>query len=785
MANNNQSRVARHQNGAKKPKKRHPIRRIFLWLLALFVVVLVAGGGLFTYYAMSAPKVTQAQLSSQSSSVIYDSSGNKIRTLGLENRSYAAGNEIPQTLKDAIVSTEDRRFYSNFGIDPVRILGAAYSNFTGNSGLQGGSTLTQQLVKLAVFSTKKSDQTLRRKAQEAWLAIKVDRSYSKNQILEFYVNKVPLANGVYGMGTAAHYYYNKSLKELDLAQLALIAGMPQAPNTYDPYTNPAAAKARRDLVLQAMVTNKKITSQQAKQAAAVPITEGLVDQQKQTNTETDNVTDAYISQVVAEVKKKTGLNPYTDGLKIHTNLNMKVQKRLYDIVNTDNYVSFPDDLLQTGVTMTDVKTGKVTAMIGGRKTGNVQFGLNRAVQTSRSSGSTIKPLLDYGPAIEYLNYSTYQQMEDTKYTYAGTSTQLYDWDFEYMGRISLRTALAQSRNVPAVRTLDKVGLTKATQFINGLGITFAKPLELQNGIGADVSSLQEAAGYAAFANGGTYYKPYLINKVEKPDGTSETFDPQGKRAMKSATAYMITDVLKDVISSGTGTSAQISGLHQAGKTGTTNYSDDELNNSTSISSSMAKDSWFTGYSKDYAISVWTGYDQPQQHGLTSTEQQVAANIYRELMQYANTETNASGGNWTKPSSVVAANILKGSNPAQLAASGASSSQVTRELFVRGTQPTTVASSTTSSRRKTSTSSSSISSSSSSLASSSFSSAVSSASSSAIEQSSSQVSQSSSSAASQSTNNGQSNANTTTTDPNANQNTTNSSNTQTPSSNTGS
>ncbi|MFD0897233.1 PBP1A family penicillin-binding protein [Loigolactobacillus binensis] len=743
MANNNQSRVARHKSVAKKPKKRHPIRRIFLWLLALFVVFLIAGAGLFTYYAMSAPKITQAQLSSQSSSVIYDSAGTKIRTLGVENRSYASGSEVPQTLKDAIISTEDRRFYSNFGIDPVRILGAAYANMTGSSGLQGGSTLTQQLVKLAVFSTKQSDQTLKRKAQEAWLAIKVDRSYSKNQILEFYINKVPLANGVYGMGTAAQYYYNKSLKQLDLAQLALIAGMPQAPNTYDPYVNPSAAKARRNIVLQSMVANKKISSQQAKTAEAVPITEGLVDQKKQTNTATDNVTDAYVSQVVAEVKKKTGLNPYTDGLKIYTNLNLKAQQRLYDIVNTDNYVSFPDNLLQTGVTMTDVKTGKVTAMIGGRKTGNVQFGLNRAVQTTRSSGSTIKPMLDYGPAIEYLNYSTYQQMQDTAYTYAGTSTQLYDWDFKYLGQISLRTALAQSRNVPAVRTLDKVGIPKATKFIKGLGVSFSKTLELQNAIGADVSSLQEAAGYAAFANGGTYYKPYLVSKIDKPDGTSETFDPQGKRAMKSSTAYMITDVLKDVISSGTGTNAQISGLHQAGKTGTTDYSSAELNNNTAISSSLSKDSWFTGYSKNYAISVWTGYDQPQQHGLTATEQQIASSIYRELMQYTNSETNASNKNWTKPSSVVAANILKGSNPAQLAASGASSSQVTRELFVRGTQPTTTASSTGSSKKTSSKSTSSVSSSSSSLASSSFSSTVSSASSSAIE-SSSQPTESSSS-----------------------------------------
>lgn len=696
---NKQTRVARHKAATKRPKKNRPIRRIFLWLIGIFVALLLAGGGLFTYYVMSAPKITQAQLASKSSSVIYDSTGDKIRTLGQENRRYASGNSIPQTLKDAIVSTEDRRFYSNFGIDPVRILGAAFSNVSGRTGLQGGSTLTQQLVKLAVFSTKQSDQTLKRKAQEAWLAIKVDRAYSKDQILEFYLNKVYLANGVYGMGTAAHYYYGKPLKQLSLAQLALIAGMPQAPNTYDPYVNPKAATSRRNLVLQAMVDNKKISSEQAQTAKAEPVTEGLVDQhQQKNNSDTDSVTDAYVSQVVAEVKKKTGLNPYTDGLKIHTNLNMKIQRRLYDIVNTNNYVNFPDNLLQTGVTMTDTKTGKVLAMIGGRKTGDVQFGLNRAVQTSRSNGSTIKPLLDYAPAIEYLNYSTYQQLDDTKYVYAGTSTQLYDWDFKYMGRISLRTALAQSRNVPAVRTLDKVGIDRATKFVKGLGITFPRPLELQNAIGADISSLDEAAAYAAFGNGGTYNKPYLINKIDKPDGTTESFESQGARAMNASTAYMITDVLKDTISKGTGTNAQISGLHQAGKTGTTNYSTEELENSQSISSNMAKDSWFSGYTPHYSISVWTGYDQPQKHGLTSSEQQIAGSIYRELMQYATTATNVSNKNWHKPSSVVAANILKGSNPAELAGSGASSNQVTRELFVRGYQPTKIASGTASSRQ---------------------------------------------------------------------------------------
>lgn len=697
MASNNQnSRVARNRDN-QPPKGHHPIRRVIGILLAVFIALLVLGGGLFTYYAMSAPKVTTAKLSSQAASIIYDSQGTEIKTLGLENRTSVTESQIPQQLKDAVVSIEDRRFYTNIGIDPVRIVGALFANVRGSSGLQGGSTLTQQLIKLSVFSTKASDQTIKRKAQEAWLALKVDRTYSKEQILEFYMNKVYLSNGVYGMGTAAKYYYGKSLNQLSLPQLALIAGMPQAPSSYDPYVNPSAAKERRDTVLQAMVTNKKISASQAQQAEATPITTGLKKQTTNSTNTNDPTIDAYVSQVISEVKKKTGLNPYTAGLKIYTNLNLKLQKRLYDIVNTNNYVSFPDNTMQTGVTMTNVNNGKVMAMIGGRKS-NVQLGLNRAVQTTRSNGSTMKPMLDYGPAIEYLNYSTYHQMNDSAYTYPGTNVQLNDWDFKYLGKISMRTALAQSRNIPAVKTLNKVGISRATQFVNGLGISFDKTLTLSNAIGADVSSLQEAAAYSAFANGGTYYQPYVIHKVTKPDGTSINYNASGKRAMKKSTAYMITDMLKDVIKTGTGTQAAISGLYQAGKTGTTNYSDDELSNNSNINSNESKDSWFTGYTRNYAISVWTGYDQPEKNGLDANDQRIAGLIYQSLMSYAYQTTNANNLNWTKPSSVVAENILKGSSPAKIAASGSS---YTRELFIRGTQPTTVASSTKHSSSKTS------------------------------------------------------------------------------------
>lgn len=343
---------------------------------------------------------------------------------------------------------------------------------------------------------------------------------------------------------------------------------------------------------------------------------------------------------------------------------MSAQKRLYDIVNTDDYVSFPDDAFQTGVTMTDPDNGQVLAQIGGRKTGDVRLAYNRAAQNTRSNGSTMKPLMDYGPAIEYLNYSTYEQMTDEPYKYPGTTISLYDWDKKYQGRISMRTALEQSRNIPAVKTLSAVGMTNAVKFLKGLGIDLpASEQYLSSAIGASVNTVEEAGAYGAFANGGTYYKPYYVNKVVSADGNTQTFNSQGTRAMKSSTAYMITDMLKGVLTKGTGTSAAISGLYQAGKTGTTDYSDEELKQNPALNATgIAKDAWFTGYTRNRVISVWTGYDKPTSHGISYAEQTVSQKIYKALMSY--TSQNLDNKDWTKPDTVESYNILKAAIPAQ-------------------------------------------------------------------------------------------------------------------------
>ncbi|WP_262314659.1 transglycosylase domain-containing protein [Lacticaseibacillus parakribbianus] len=686
MANQAPSRMAkRRQKPAKKAKKRGGRWLRFFKFAALAVVVALAAGiGLFAYYAKDAPAITKTELMSGGGSTLYASNNKALTHLGVENRVYATADKIPQRLKDAVVSIEDRRFYKEkFGVDPIRIAGAAFANLkakvTGNTaGLQGGSTLTQQLVKLSVFSTKVSDQTLRRKAQEAWLAVKVERSYSKEQILEFYINKVYMNYGQRGMATGAQFYYGKSLSQLDLAQTAFIAGLAQSPSGYDPYVSPARATTRRNAVLDAMLRDNKITQAQAATAKAEAISTGLKKKSEITNTAlVDKVIDAYLTQVIKQVKAKLHVDPYAENLKIYTNLDYNVQKKLYEIVNDGQDVVFPDNKIQTAVTMTNPQTGAVVAQIGGRKTGNVRLAYNRATQNDRSNGSTMKPLMDYAPAIEYLNYSTATMQSDTPYNYPGTNTPLYDIDHKYMGTMTIRRGLELSRNIIAIKTLEAVGLTKSLNFIKGLGITLpANQQVYPSGIGASVTTEQEAAAYGALANGGTYYKPSYVKKVVTPDGDSVTFQNAGTRAMKSSTAYMVTDMLKGVIAKGTGMAAQISGLYQAGKTGTTDYAANELAANAALKGT-AKDSWMVGYTRYRVASVWLGYDKANTAGVTTAMQLIPKEIYKVLMTYAS--SSLPNKDWVKPESVIAKTV-NGS----------------RELYVRGFAPTTPAVSSSSS-----------------------------------------------------------------------------------------
>ena len=632
------------------------VKYLSIGLLSLFIAAFLLGGGVFLYYANKAPELSESKLVATTSSKIYDSKNELIADLGAERRVNAQSSEIPTDLVNAIVSIEDHRFFTHRGLDSIRIAGAFLRNLSSSGGLQGGSTLTQQLIKLTYFSTSTADQTLSRKVQEAWLAIQLERTATKQEILTYYINKVYMSNGNYGMQTAAENYYGKDLKDLSIPQLALLAGMPQAPNQYDPYSHPEEALERRNLVLSEMQKHGYLTAEQYETAINTPITDGL--QSLRAVNSYPQYMDNYLKEVIDQVEQETGYNLLTTGMEVYTNVDQEVQKRLWDVYNTDEYVDYPDDDLQAASTIVDVTNGKVIAQLGSRhQSSNVSFGINQAVETNRDWGSTMKPITDYAPALEYGIYdSTAYMLKDAPYNYPGTNIPVYNWDKSYFGNITLQYAIQQSRNVTAVETLERVGLDQAKTFLNGLGIDYPT-MVYANAISSNTtesnkkygaSSEKMAAAYAAFANGGIYHKPMYINKVIFSDGSSKEFSDAGTRAMKETTAYMMTEIMKTVLTYGTGRGAYMSWLPQAGKTGTSNYTDDEIENYIKRYDYVAPDEMFVGYTRKYSMAVWTGYS----NRLTPIEGdgfRVAANIYRSMMQYLSEDDYP--GDWTMPEGV--------------------------------------------------------------------------------------------------------------------------------------
>ena len=633
----------------------------FIGLLTFFVICVIAGGGLFAYYVSSVPKLTENKLQSTNSSRIYDGNGGLIADLGSEKRESASTDEIPITLVNAITSIEDKRFFTHRGIDVYRIMGAAINNLRHNS-TQGGSTLDQQLIKLAYFSTNTSDQTLKRKSQEIWLSLQMERQYTKQEILTFYVNKVYMGNGYYGMKTAAKSYFGKELGDLSVAQAALLAGIPQAPTQYDPYTNPDAAKERRNTVLNEMYEDKNISKEEYEQAKATDVSDGLLPLTNKASYEP--YLDNYIKQVIEQVSTEANADIYSAGLDVYTNLDPDIQKYIWNVYNSNDYIAYPDDKFQVASTIIDVTNGHVVAQLGSRhQDENIALGTNQAVQTDRDWGSTMKPITDYAPAIEKRVYTnTGTTVYDTPYNFPGTSTPVYNWDRKYYGSISLTYAIQKSRNVPAVKALQATGLEYAQSFLKDLGIEYPE-MFYSNAISSSTtssdpkygaSSEKMAAAYASFANGGTYYKPSYIKSIKFEDGSTKSYDSKGVEAMSPQTAYMMNSMLKQVLTGGTATEAYVPGTINAGKTGTSSYSDDEYyqvqKESGVYADLIVPDETFVGYNTKYAMAIWTGYEN-RKTPLYGSDLNIAKQIYGLTSRYLNQMYGAGSKDFDMPSGV--------------------------------------------------------------------------------------------------------------------------------------
>lgn len=682
------SEIANEEDMKKyKRKKRRIIKWLFNLVLLMILLVLIVAIIFAIYIVINAPDFDPENLYRAESSVIYDRNGNQIAKIGLEKRKKVAYEDLPEVLVDAIIATEDSRYYQHNGFDLPRFTKAAagqvINKITGHGNAGGGSTISMQVVKNNFTDT---EQTITRKFTDIYISIfKLEKNYSKEEILEYYVNTPFLGNSSYGVEQACQSYFGKSVSDINLSEAAIIAGLFQAPSAYDPYRYPEETTARRDTVLYLMRRHGYITKEEQEMASSIPV-ESLL---RSSNPEMGaNPYQSFIDIVLDEVEEKTNKSPYTTGMKIYTTLDTAKQNVLNDIMNGYTW-EWKDEYIQAGVGVVSTQTGEILAIGGGRnRNGERMF--NFATMINKQIGSTAKPLFDYGPAIEYNNFCESTPFYDGPYTYS-SGARLRNWDNSFQGVITLKKALAESRNIPAVKAFQAVDNQKIKEFVTNLGMT--PEIDSEGGIheahalGAfnGTNPVQLAGAYAAFGNGGYYTKPYSVSKVEYIDsGKTVNLKNKTSRVMSDATAYMITDTLLYAVESYGNIGGTVWGVSLAAKTGTTNFSDETIA-AYGFPYNAVNDLWTAGYTPEIAVALWYGYDTPVA-GYYNTGGYEKNNLYRQIIDgISNRDLKQT---FDVPSSVVKVTVERETYPVQLPGDNTPDEMKVTEYCKAGTEPGT-------------------------------------------------------------------------------------------------
>jgi penicillin-binding protein 1A len=642
--------------------------------IAVFIVIFIAVGIII----VTAPEFDPNAMYRADASILFDKDGNEIAKLGLQRRVTVTYNELPDVLVDAIIATEDARFFQHNGFDLPRFIVASVGQVLGkDSG--GASTLTMQVSKNNYTSTKSTGlEGLKRKFTDIYMAIfQIESNYTKEEIIEFYVNQPFLGGGSYGVEQASITYFNKSVKDLNLSEAAIIAGLFQAPNTLDPFRNPHLTEKRRNTVLYLMERHGYITNEERTMAASIPVEDML------TNRPSTVKYQDFIDTVVEEVIKKTGKNPYSTSMIVYTTMDPKKQDHINAVMSGELW-QWENDLVMAGVAVTSIQDGSIAAIGAGRnRSGQRQF--NNATMIKRQMGSTAKPFYDYGPAIEYNNWSTYHQFVDEPHAYSN-GINISNWDSKFNGLMTMRTALVQSRNIPALKTFQRNDNAKILEFAKNVGLSpevsggrihEAHSLGGYNG----ESPLTTAAAYATFARGGIYIEPYSFTKITfLSDNSTYENKPVTKRAMSEATAYMMTSMLVDAAKS----YGRISGVTYYAKTGTTDYPRETMD-AFKLPNRAVNDLWIIGSTPNYSLSVWYGYDRvnSQYYNILSSRQQVR--LFLRIGEGV-FEKNSS---FKTSKDVVSVAIEKESWPAMLPSANTPDNMIVTELFKKGTEPTII------------------------------------------------------------------------------------------------
>ena len=671
---------------SKKKRKRKFRFRPFYWLTVLIVIfalcAFVAVGGFCYYIVKGAPEFDVDKMFEKEATRIFDSKGTLIATLGAEQRQKVKYDELPQVLVDAIIATEDSRFFQHNGFDAPRFLKASVSQVLGHGG-GGASTLTMQLSKLAFTSTNSEGfDGIVRKFTDIYMAVfKMERNFTKEEIIEYYVNTPCMGGNIYGVQQASKYYFGKDVKDLNLVEAAQIAGMFQSPNGYNPYVNPNDANERKNTVLYLMKRHGYITDNEYQAGISVQIKDFL-----KSGTTSTNAYQGFIDTVVQDVIDTTGNNPYDVPMDIYTTM----VKSKQDIINKfyKNY-KFPNKKMEVGIGLINNKTGEIMAVGAGRYKTSAMT-LNVATfsgQIKRMPGSTAKPILDYGPGIEYANLSTYGPFIDDKTPYGGGAMR--NFNGSYKGFMTMRDCLRNSINTCALQAFRLTTNEQKKEFAEKLGITFKEEtLPDSYAIGAfnGVSPVQLASAYSAFGNGGVRVTPHSYKKIVYRE-TEEEVKPviKKEKVMKPQTAYIIANILTGATTS----RVSVSGTQVATKTGTTSYDNATLRKY-GLTSSVIPDSWTSSFTTDYAMAIWMGYTDSLsktnvskgwylKNGYASTERLkiqawLANKIYEKNSKFKN------------PGGITSAKVELETIPAQSPSAYTPSSMVKSFLFVGNTGP---------------------------------------------------------------------------------------------------
>lgn len=655
------------------PQKKKKIKYKIHWFRILFAIIVVCGiigcgvfAGVWASVAKDVPDLDSVDLDNYSvTSVILDKDGNQISNLHAEeNRVPVEYNEISPNAVNALIAIEDQRFRTHNGIDPIRIAGAMVANIKAGGIVQGGSTITQQLVGLVFLD--RTEKSYTRKIKEAVLAMRIEKECSKDEIITHYLNRAYFGGGAYGIEAASEYFFAKHSSELTIPEAATLAGCIQNPSKWSPIGNPENALYRRNLVLDQMAECGFISQDEADQYKA---TEIQLSEVRVTAKETGNnmTYQSFVDHVIEEALEALELDEenakalYTGGYIIYTTMDAAVQQRMEEVFNNDG--NFPNNSVQAAMIVTDPATGEIRGIVGGRHQSAARE-LNRATQAFRQPGSSFKPVAVYAPAFE-AGYGPGTVVDDYPKDYNGhvfkNSSRTYN------GLVTIRKGIVSSLNVVAVKTMEMTGIDACYKFAKSLG--FSKLTDTDRnlstalgGLTTGVSPLEMAGAYGAFANNGVYIQPYAISKITDKNGKVLWEHKTEKQVvMSEQSAYLLTSCLIDAATSGTGSKAKVNGHQTAGKTGTT---------------SDNKDAWFAGYTKHYVGIVWVGYDTPKKLGSNAFGGSICAPIFSKVMNTIHEGLPAES--FSQPSGITSVSIdtKSGMRPSNLTPA----EYITTELF---------------------------------------------------------------------------------------------------------